>query len=78
MDGGEGTENKIFKYNYCTGHDIGNGGTVSIADHYNHNALMYKGGSVVVRLGNDATIEFNELIGQCCGNIQNAGARIQV
>ena len=94
FEGGEGTalqfagedsilENNLFLYNDWTGHDNGNGGTVlsqdhSTGDHFIHNTLMYNGRSAGVRLGNKATIEYNEIIGQCEGKIQNDGAGIQV
>jgi len=76
-------ENNMFLTNDWTGHDTGNGGTVfsqehSVGDQFRHNTLMYNGRSVGVRLGNKATIEFNEIIGQCIGEIQNDGAGVQV
>jgi len=94
FEGGEGfaldfagqdsvVENNLFLYNDWTGHDIGNGGTVysqshSQGDLFTRNTLINNGRSVGVRLGKKATIEFNEIIGQCNGEIQNDGAGIQV
>merc|ERR1719348_302416 len=75
-------ENNIFSFNDWTGHDNGNGGTVysqdhSVGDHFHHNSLHNKGRSSGVRLGVKSFIEFNEVSGQCWGEIQNDGAGIQ-
>lgn len=94
FEGGEGSaleyagqdsliENNLFLYNDWTGHDNGNGGTVlsqshSIGDHFRQNSLLYNGRSAGVRLGYRATIELNEVVGQCEGEIQSDGSAIQV
>jgi len=76
-------ENNLFMYNDWAGHDRGNGGTAfsqqnGLRDNFTHNTLMYNGRSVGVRLGEKANIEYNEIIGQCFGEIQHDGAAVQV
>ena len=69
-----------MKYNDLTGHDHSNGGTVisqsqSHGDHFVQDSV-WNGRSAGVRLEYKATIELNEVVGQCEREIQNDRAAI--
>ncbi|CAL4158370.1 unnamed protein product, partial [Meganyctiphanes norvegica] len=73
--------NNLFAYNDWTCQAGEGGGTTSGAgkkETISRNTFWYNGNSAGIRPGNEATIEYNHMAGQCWGEIQNDGAAIQV
>ncbi|CAL4158368.1 unnamed protein product [Meganyctiphanes norvegica] len=73
--------NNLFVYNDWVGQDAGAGGVVhglGSEEIFSRNTFLYNGATSGLRPGIRATIEYNHIVGQCEGLIQNDGAGIHI